>query len=415
MNIWIVSDGEPLPTDNNNVRLRRMGNLTRILDQQGHKVIWFSSNFDHYNKNFRSKEDEVKNLYNRSKLLLLSTKGYKKNVSLARFMHFKAFGKKFKHYANALENPDLILCTMSPIEVAQNVKEYSKKNNIPFIIDIRDLWPEIYYEVTPRTSHFLVKLLVNNSKKNLKKVLNNTTAITGVTKGFVNYGLKISDLNERKYDIPFHTAYPKFDLESYKKRFNEFWGEYHLNEDDFIVTFVGNFGKQFDLETLEGAIDKLQNKEIKFVLCGTGEKYNYFVEKYNNNNNVIIPGWVGKDEIASLIATSNVGIAPYKNSMNFRLNAPNKFGEYLSASLPILVSVPGIMSELLNENNCGFEYESTEELIKLIENYYESKTLQNQHAKNARNLFEHSFNAENVYNNFGKYLEEIAVRFKTKD
>ena len=60
MNIWIVSDGEPLPTDNNNVRLRRMGNLTRILDQQGHKVIWFSSNFDHYNKNFRSKEDEVK-------------------------------------------------------------------------------------------------------------------------------------------------------------------------------------------------------------------------------------------------------------------------------------------------------------------------------------------------------------------
>ena len=147
------------------------------------------------------------------------------------------------------------------------------------------------------------------------------------------------------------------------------------------MTFVGNFGKQFDLETLEGAIDKLQNKEIKFVLCGTGEKYNYFVEKYNNNNNVIIPGWVGKDEIASLIATSNVGIAPYKNSMNFRLNAPNKFGEYLSASLPILVSVPGIMSELLNENNCGFEYESTEELIKLIENYYESKTLQNQHAK----------------------------------
>lgn len=43
---------------------------------------------------------------------------------------------------------------MSPIEVAQNVKEYSKKNNIPFIIDIRDLWPEIYYEVTLRASHF---------------------------------------------------------------------------------------------------------------------------------------------------------------------------------------------------------------------------------------------------------------------
>ena len=56
MKIWIVSDGEPLPTDSDNVRLRRMGNLTRILDQQGHKVVWFSSNFDHYNKNFAQKE-----------------------------------------------------------------------------------------------------------------------------------------------------------------------------------------------------------------------------------------------------------------------------------------------------------------------------------------------------------------------
>ena len=60
MNIWIVSDGEPLPTDNDNVRLRRMGNLTRILDQQGHKVVWFSSNFDHYNKRFRSKKIKLK-------------------------------------------------------------------------------------------------------------------------------------------------------------------------------------------------------------------------------------------------------------------------------------------------------------------------------------------------------------------
>ena len=43
-----------------------------------------------------------------------------------------------------------------------------------------------------------------------------------------------------------------------------------------------------------------------------------------------------------------------KDSKNFRLNAPNKFGEYLSASLPILVSVSGIMSELLSENECGY-------------------------------------------------------------
>ncbi|MCJ1655443.1 glycosyltransferase family 4 protein [Staphylococcus sp. NRL 16/872] len=408
MNIWIISDGEPLPTDSDNVRLRRMGNLTRILDQRGHKVIWFTSNFDHYNKKFRTESDEVKNLYNKSKLLLLSTKGYKKNVSLERYMHFKTFGQKFKHYANNLSKPDLILCTMSPIEVALNVKEYSKENKVPFIIDIRDLWPEIYYEVTPKISHPLINLLVDKSKRSLSRVLNSSNAVTGVTKGFVNYGLKISNLTPRKYDIPFHTAYPKFDLYYYKNRFEEFWGDYGLSREDFIVTFVGNFGKQFDLETLEEAIDKIQNLNIKFVLCGTGEKYDYFIDKYKDNKHVIIPGWVGKDEIASLIATSNIGIAPYKDSMNFRLNAPNKFGEYLSASLPILVSVSGVMSELLLENNCGYQYKSSNDLVNLINKYYETKKLQQEHAQNARDLFEKSFNAEKVYKDFSEYLETVA-------
>ena len=56
MKIWIVSDGEPLPTDSDNVRLRRMGNLTRILDQQGHKVVWFLQTSIIIIKNFAQKE-----------------------------------------------------------------------------------------------------------------------------------------------------------------------------------------------------------------------------------------------------------------------------------------------------------------------------------------------------------------------
>ena len=146
-----------------------------------------------------------------------------------------------------------------------------QKNKVPFIIDIRDLWPEIYYEVTPKISHPIIKLLVDKSKRSLSDVLKNSTAVTGVTNGFINYGLKISRLKPRKYDKHFHTAYPKFDLSYYNRRFDEYWSEYNLESNDFIVTFVGNFGKQFDLETLEEAIDKVNNSRIKFVLCGTGE------------------------------------------------------------------------------------------------------------------------------------------------
>lgn len=78
MKIWIISDGEPLPTDNENVRLRRMGNLANILSERGNEVVWFSSNFEHYNKQFRTDHDEVKSIKANYKIVLLKTNGYKK-------------------------------------------------------------------------------------------------------------------------------------------------------------------------------------------------------------------------------------------------------------------------------------------------------------------------------------------------
>ncbi|PTJ94038.1 hypothetical protein [Staphylococcus simulans] len=73
MKIWIISDGEPLPTDNENVRLRRMGNLANILSERGNEVVWFSSNFEHYNKQFRTDHDYVISIISNFYFVLLLT------------------------------------------------------------------------------------------------------------------------------------------------------------------------------------------------------------------------------------------------------------------------------------------------------------------------------------------------------
>ena len=46
MKVWIVSVGEPLPSDGTNVRLRRMGNLAQyITADEKDSVDWFSVSF----------------------------------------------------------------------------------------------------------------------------------------------------------------------------------------------------------------------------------------------------------------------------------------------------------------------------------------------------------------------------------
>ncbi|PTJ02683.1 hypothetical protein BU046_11925 [Staphylococcus simulans] len=406
MKIWIISDGEPLPTDNENVRLRRMGNLANILSERGNEVVWFSSNFEHYNKQFRTDHDEVKSIKDNYKIVLLKTNGYKKNVSLNRLLHFKTFSDKFLRIASQLEKPDIILSTMAPIQASKAVQQYALEYEVPYVIDIRDLWPEIYYEVTPKLLHPLVKLLVEKNKKTLEEVLKNSTAIVGVTEKFLEYGLNIGKILKRSDDTVFHTAYP--DILDSNEKTKKYWNELGIENNDFIVTFVGNFGKQFDLKTLFKAIDLIDNKRMKFVLCGVGEKFNYYYEKYQSNPQVIMPGWVGKNEIATLLKLSSVGVAPYVDSINFRLNMPNKFGEYLSASLPILVSVPGMMEEKLNENKNGHYYKNEYELRDKIIELYKDFDLLKRMSKYSRELYKNQFNVDIVYTEFAQYLENIA-------
>lgn len=157
--IWIVSDGEPLPTDDANVRLRRMGNLAEILSEDC-KVIWFSSNFQHYTKSFRSSNDTLVEINKNYHIQLLSTKGYQKNVSINRLIHYKVLSKKFIDVSYMMDTPDIILCTLAPIDLAKAVMKYSKKHNVKYIIDIRDLWPEIYYDVLPNKLKYLTDVLV---------------------------------------------------------------------------------------------------------------------------------------------------------------------------------------------------------------------------------------------------------------
>ena len=53
MRIWLVIAYEPLPKVHGNVRLLRYGMLANNLSAQGHRVTWWTSNFDHVRKRHR--------------------------------------------------------------------------------------------------------------------------------------------------------------------------------------------------------------------------------------------------------------------------------------------------------------------------------------------------------------------------
>lgn len=414
MKIYIVSLGEPLPIDSKNVRLRRMGNLAECISKNiNDEVIWFSDSFEHYTKTYRCLEDTDYNIKNNYKIKLIHSKGYKKNISINRLIHYKVISKKIIESLKSMDKPDIIISTMAPLELTEMIVKYGIENNVPVVTDIRDLWPEIYYDIIPKYIHWVIEPYVLLCKKKLKFIMKNTYSIIGLSKYFLEYGLKYGQREKNDLDAIFPISYPNYNYDEYADKFEEIWKKYNLSKNDFIVTFIGNFGKQFKFEEIIEASKLLKEyKDIKFVLCGVGRQLENI--KKEANENIIFTGWIEKDYISSLLSKTSIGIAPYIDSINYRNNTPNKFGEYLSAGIPILVSVSGEMENLLEDNYCGHRYSTAEELAARIEKYYKDYNYLNQQKNNSRKLYELLFNSDTAYKKMSDHLRYVSESYKNK-
>lgn len=407
MNIWIVCVGEPLPIDSDNVRLRRMGSLAKyISENEQDSVEWFSASFDHYQKKQRVNKSKRLKISDKYFLNVAYANGYKKNVSVSRIIHHKVTARNIYGMMIKQEKPDIIIASMEPLEVSEAAIKYGQRYDVPVVLDVRDLWPEIFFEVLPKKIAPIITPYVSLCRNRLSKTMKSAYSIVGLSEYFLQYGLKFARREKKETDRVFPIAYPNYDYDAYKSEFENIWSKYNLHENDFIITFMGNFGKQFEFDEIIKASKSLHKyNNIKFVLCGLGEQLDSI--KSQVGDNVIFPGWIEKTAIGSLLSNTDIGIAPYINSVNYRNNTPNKFGEYLSASLPILVSVTGEMESLLYKNNCGYSYSNSEDLIQKILVYYNDAKILSESKKNARLLYDSMFNSDSAYEKMTNYLKEL--------
>lgn len=413
MIVWLMMTGEPLESFGE--RPHRIGILSKKLIASGHDVVWWTTSYDHQHKNYLYNEDtECYNEFGVEMFYLHSDSNYQKNVSFARIINHKQVAKKFKTYSSRkLTKPDIIFCCFPTIDLAYEAVQYGNLNRIPVVIDVRDLWPDIFKNLLPLFLKPFARLLLLNMYKKTSHIFRNASAITGITDKFVEYGLGFAQRNMSEYDrsFPFGYPVPEFknaDLIKTKDKLASI-----IDWDKYIICFFGTIGKQFDFDPIFEAADNLKNENILFVICGKGDMLQTMLNKGSKYSNVVFPGWLNNIEIVTIMRHAKAGISPYINSIDFLTSLSNKSIEYLAGSLPVLSSIQGVSGKLLIENNCGLIYNGDSTILT---NYIE-KLKCNEHirismSKNARNLYEKSYSDSVVYSEMISYLEMTYERFK---
>jgi len=411
LRIWLVTIGEPLPIDGANDRLHRSGMLANLLVSKGHEVVWWTSTFDHARKKQRFNIDTSIETNDRFTIRLLHSVNYKKNMSINRIINHHAIAHKFSKLASLESQPDIILCSFPTIELSLAATRYGKERNVPVIIDVRDLWPDIIVDLFPKKMRWLVKAALFIFFKNTRKVFRECTSIIGVSDGYLQWGLSYAGRKRNIKDAVFPLCYRKPIVTDNQIKDAKFaLRNIGIDSSKIICWFVGMFGKTYNLSTVIDAahqLDKQGINNVQFVLSGDGENYLKWFKQAQGLSNVVFTGWVDFPQIAYLMSIVDIGLAAYAEGAPQGL--PNKIFEYLCAGVPILSSLKGETETLLSSNGCGLTYNASDtgDFLEKLFILINDNDLMEKMSSSSVSLFRSCFSTDEVYACMVNFLEGL--------
>jgi glycosyltransferase involved in cell wall biosynthesis len=409
MNVWLVTVGEPLPLPGapGNPRLLRTGVLAQRLAEAGHSVIWWTSTFDHFGKR-HSFDSDTNFQWAGGTVRALRGSGYSTNVSLRRFIDHADVARKFVRESAQAQRPDVILCSLPTIELAYASTRIGRERNIPVLLDIRDLWPDVLFGVLPARLEWLARLLLWPFVRCATRAMATADGLVGVSGGYLEWGLRYAARQRRETDAVIPLGYVAPSAVQKSAQVQERLVKRGVRTDKTLVWYVGSFGRQYDLGPVIEAARLLQaagRNDVQFVISGDGDQAARWRELACNLSNVVLTGWIDADDINWFRAHASIGLQPYAAGAPQGL--ANKLFEYLSAGIPVVSSLAGENEELVSRHDCGLTYRAgsaadcLDKLVRLLDD----PAGRRQKGANGKALFEREFDGRAVFDTLIQHLE----------
>jgi glycosyltransferase involved in cell wall biosynthesis len=410
--VWILQTGEPLHIDSDGRRPMRAMNLANQLLKDGHKVVVWSSRFDHSTKAFRG-EDESPLLPAGLEYRLLSSTGYRRNLGPGRLIDHALMAlnlwRELRWIAQT-DYPDVVFVGYPPIEVAWVLTRWAKAKNIPTLLDIKDLWPEIFLSVGPDFLQPLVKLAFAPYFVMARATMKNATKITGMTAAVTSWAHRFARIPEQTGATFFPLAPLVYKPEKIDDENARIWAEALIKapENTLTVLYVGNFTRTLNftplLEFLRIARERLF--EVRLIICGGGDSQSEITELFSKFDEVIFPGWVSRQQHIALARHCDFALVPYHSFSDFELSIPNKVLDSLALGMPILTSLDGETRALVENHELGKFYVNGLDIYEFANE--QNLATFSEMKRNALNVYQTQYNGEKIYEGLARYLVSLS-------
>jgi glycosyltransferase involved in cell wall biosynthesis len=410
MRVWILQTGEPLEIDNNGLRPMRAINVSNALADQGHQVTLWSSDFDHFKKQHRFGSEKTIEVSSQLTIRLIKSRGYNSHIGVGRLIDHAQLGLNLKKMLKHETVPDVSFIGYPPIEPAYVMSNWLRKKRIPYMVDVKDAWPQILLRGLPKAMRPLGRFALTPYIFAMKKTFKNALSISSITDPYLSWCNKSANRKPSKFDrvTPLTVQKQTFAKEEIQVA-EKLLGELGVIDDSrFKLTFIGTLNSAFDFSPIIRAI---KNLDIQLIIAGDGPQFGDLKNESKNNKNIILLGWIDSVVANVLMTKSSLMLAPLKDLDDFRMSMPNKFFDAMQNAKPILTSISGYTGNFLKHHNIGIEYssEDAENLEKILETMAHDPNMILKMGNRAREVYETFFEFKDVYGNLVDDLENLAL------
>ncbi len=265
-----------------------------------------------------------------------------------------------------LKRPDIVIATSPQFFCGWAGAILYWLRRLPFILEIRDIWPESINAVEAISNKKLLRLLEWLELKLYASARHIVTVGEGYRDQLVAKGVPPERIDIVMNGVDTELFYPR-DIDHELRR------EWGING-EFVCSYVGTIGMASGLGVVLDAAERLTargRRDILFLLVGDGAVREELEREAKSRGlgNVIFTGRQDKARIPPLIAASNACLVHLRRVDLFTTVMPSKIFEAAGMARPMIVGVRGFAAGLVREAQAGIviEPEDGEALAAAVE------------------------------------------------
>jgi glycosyltransferase involved in cell wall biosynthesis len=309
-----------------------------------------------------------------------------------------------------LHKPDVIIATSPQLLCALSGWWLAFWKRVPFVFEVRDLWPESLAAVGAGSEGTLLHRILGAIAGFLYR---HADRIVVVTPAFKEHLIRYWNVPEGKISIVENGV--ETDL------FLPVSSAMNLRlqlglEDHFLICYIGTMGNAHGLDTLIAAAEDLRTSmpNAMFLVIGEGAEKQRIVELATVRGlvNLQFLGQQPREQIPAYVSSADLCLVMLKKTELFKTVIPTKLLEYMACERPVIVAVDGQARQIIEEADAGVfvEPENHRALAKAIIDLAQDPNRRLRMGTNGRQYIVNRLSRQKTAQDYITVLQEIGVK-----